>query len=152
MGIIKSGLCLFQRVGSNYGIIDLDDGVIDWVTKDDLISFANKCPITGVDLVNKVIKPLSCILDCTKCNWNKDGSNIFDNFSAVRINYKTKQGTLITKTGKSIKFKLVGEYVYKFNFVCYGNIIVILSHDVISNLIDKWDAPKEALAKVFDDI
>ena len=42
MDIITSGLCLFQRVGSNYGVIDLDDGVIDWITKEELIQYAKK--------------------------------------------------------------------------------------------------------------
>lgn len=51
MNIVSNGLCLFSRVGNNYGVIDLDDGKIDWVSKEDLIKFAKEVEIVGVDTV-----------------------------------------------------------------------------------------------------
>lgn len=156
MDIITSGLCLFQRVGSNYGVIDLDDGVIDWITKEELIQYAKKYPIAGVDLVNKTIKPVICSIPCSKCNWNKDDSNIFTDVRAFNVKYnindlsaKVITGSLITKTGKSIKFRWsVSSNPTRYYFICYNNIKVYLDADTLLSLLDKWNLSKKEADKI----
>lgn len=135
MTVVTSGLCLFQRVGTNYGVIDIDDGAIDWVTRDDVIQYANKVPISGVDLKNKTIKPVKCYITSNKCNWNKDGSNIFYNMKLININIVDNTGYLVTICGKKLKFRLTKEGVISFIF--YNNIIVRLDDAIISILKDK---------------
>lgn len=62
------------RVANNYGVIDTDDGVIEWVTKDELLEYAKQVDIVGV----ADMKPSPCTIESSKCNWSK-GNNIFTN-------------------------------------------------------------------------
>lgn len=84
-----------QRVGSNFGIIDTNDGVIEWVNKQKLIAYAKQVQIGGVTLINNgtdvQTQYMKTSLDPQLCNW-ADGNNIF------------RQHWVITKDQKDSRF------------------------------------------------
>lgn len=91
-----------KRVGSNYSIIDTDDGVIDWMSKEELEGYVvgSKIPIQGVAKDMSELKPQVVVLDAAKCNW-ADGENVF---AVVKSFFVTMNGSFTMKAGKK-KFK-----------------------------------------------
>lgn len=70
-------LVLISKVGTNCGIIDTDDGVIDWVDTSEIKDILKTgIVIQGIDSQGTVFKPQSVGLNSALCNWD-NGSNIF---------------------------------------------------------------------------
>lgn len=142
MNLVNNGLCLFSHVASNYGVIDLDDGAIDWVSKEDLIKYAKVINISGVDITSHTIKPVSCRLDANKCNWATNKTNIFTVINSVFFNKNYNDGELviITKDNKKFKGKVKtictqGETYRAVTF--YGHIIVFFSTAQFDTLVER---------------
>lgn len=142
MNLVNNGLCLFSRVANNYGVIDLDDGVIDWVSKEDLIKFANEVEIAGVDTVGKHIAPVNCKLRMNKCVWTSNNTNIFIAAKSIFFNkdYNNGELTIITNDNKKFKGKvktvcMQGETYRAVTF--YGHIIVFFSTAQFETLVER---------------
>lgn len=146
MEIIKSGLCLFSRVGNNYGVIDLDDGQIDWLTKEDLISCAKEVKINGVDLSSRLLKPVICELAWNKCNWSnglnifQDIRSVFKHVKGVKNDVAIEELVIITSDGK--KFKLEIRLIKSTSTVIvqafiYKNICIPLTLQQYQALLEK---------------
>lgn len=142
MNIVSSGLCLFSRVGNNYGVIDLDDGRIDWVSKEDLIKFAKEVEIVGVDTVGKHIAPVNCRLNMDKCVWTSNNTNIFVAAKSIFFNkdYNNGELTVITNDNKKFKGKVKTVCMQGDNYrvvTFYGHIIVFFDTNQFDALIAK---------------
>lgn len=142
MNLVNNGLCLFSRVASNYGVIDLDDGAIDWVSKEDLIKYAKMVNIAGVDITSHVIKPVSCRLNMNKCIWTSNNTNIFVAAKSIFFNkdYNNGKLTIITNDNKKFKGKvkticMQGDTYRAVTF--YGHIIVFFSTAQFDTLIER---------------
>lgn len=142
MNLVNNGLCLFSRVASNYGVIDLDDGAIDWVSKEDLIKYAKVVNISGVDITSHIIKPVFCRLDANKCNWATNKTNIFTVINSVFFNKNYNDGELVIITKDNKKFKgkvktvcMQGETYRAVTF--YGHIIVFFSTAQFDTLVER---------------
>lgn len=142
MNLVNNGLCLFSRVASNYGVIDLDDGAIDWVSKEDLIKYAKMVNIAGVDITSHVIKPVSCRLDANKCIWTSNNINIFVAAKSIFFNkdYNNGELTIITNDNKKFKGKvktvcMQGDTYRAVTF--YGHIIVFFNTVQFDTLVER---------------
>lgn len=89
------------RVANNYGVVDSDDGALEWVTKEELLEFAKLVRINGV----ADMKPVSCCLDSGKCNWSK-GENIFTSAKSI-TSMNGVDFVITTEQGKKYKGKVV---------------------------------------------
>lgn len=146
MEVFKSGLCLFSRIGNNYGVIDLDDGQIDWLTKDELFDCAKNVKIFGVDSLLHLLHPVTCELAWNKCNWSS-GTNIFQDVRSVFKHVKgVKSGVyfeeLVIVTNSRKKFKLevrltrsMGDVVVQA--FAYKNICIPLTLQQYQALLEK---------------
>lgn len=142
MNLVTNGLCLFSRVASNYGIIDLDDGAIDWVSKEDLIKYAKMVNIAGVDVTSHVIKPVSCRLNMNKCIWTSNNTNIFVAAKSIFFNkdYNNGELTIITNDNKKFKGKVKTVCMQGDNYravTFYGHIIVFFSVSQFDTLVER---------------
>lgn len=142
MSLISSGLCLFSRVASNYGVIDLDDGVIDWVSKEDLIKYAKSVQIAGVDVSSHTIKPVDCRLNMNKCNWTSNKTNIYVAAKSIFFNKNYDDGELVIITLDNKKFKakvktvcMQGDTYRAVTF--YGHIVVFFDVNQFEALITR---------------
>lgn len=140
MSLISSGLCLISRVGGNYGVIDITDGVIEWVTKEDLIKYSKVCKIAGVDTSTHSIAPVSCRVNADKCNWASNKANIFTSSKSVFFNKNTKEIVFITDGSKKFKGKvqqvnMQGVLYYTITF--YGHVIVFFSPQQFNSLVER---------------
>lgn len=116
-------LVFCKRVGSNYGVIDTDDGALDWVSKEELLNFAKQVKILGVES-GLSLHPKSVVLESRLCNWCKNG-NIFKYAKSFRINPSHKF-ELRTVDGKVFKGALD---LYFGNTALYFNNNVIVRID-----------------------
>lgn len=142
MSLVSSGLCLFSRVASNYGVIDLDDGAIDWVSKEDLIKYAKVVPIAGVDVNSHTIQPVNCRLSMDKCNWSTNKANIYVAAKSVFFSKDYEDGDLVIVTLDNKKFRakvktvcLQGDTYRAVTF--YGHIIVFFSTAQFDTLVER---------------
>lgn len=140
MSLVSSGLCLFSRVASNYGVIDLDDGAIDWVSKEDLIKYAKVVPIAGVDVNSHTIQPVNCRLSMDKCNWTANKTNIYVAAKSVFFSKDYEDGELVIITFDNKKFKakvktvhLQGDTYRAVTF--YGHIVVFFDVNQFDALV-----------------
>ena len=123
------------RVGSNYGVIDTDDGAIEWVSKDELIRYAQQLEIKG----GRELKPTICEISSDKCKWSK-GVNIFT--SAKSISRSGDSFTLFTLAGKKYKGKVIttsSGYAIRFNI----NVVVPISklvYDLFQGDTDTYES------------
>lgn len=115
------------RVGTNYGVVDTDDGALDWITKEELLEYAKLVHIEGVD----TMKPISCSIESGKCNWSK-GSNIFENAKTI-TKVSSVDFVIVTEQGKKYKFKLVESVRGSFmHFTC--NVDVPIGFSMIKSI------------------
>ena len=131
-------LILVKRVGTNFGVLDTDDGALDWVSKSELLEYAKKVKIDGVS--DNSIEPVSTSLSPSKCNWS-NGNNIFKYAKKVIV---TVSNTFIIVTEQNKRFKGVidtDEKCLNFN----NNIKVVLSDKNMSLLLGKDDESINAL-------
>lgn len=80
-------LHLVKRVGINYGVLDDDDGVIDWVSKGDLERYVvgQGIAISGVAVDMSKLEPQVVSLTPEKSNF-AGGENVFVNAKTFTIN------------------------------------------------------------------
>lgn len=96
-----------KRVGCNYAILDSDDGVVDWIPKEELDSYIKDgISITGVDSKTGELKNQLVELSAVKCNWD-GGENIFSNASSFSIAARTGKFELKASGSKKFKGKLI---------------------------------------------
>lgn len=115
---------LCAKVATNYGVVDTEDGAIDWCTKEQIQAYlAQGLVIKGISDCNGVPTPQTVDLPYTLCNWN-NGANIFSTRSDFSVNI---DGSFKLRAGKKVyKGKLRrkdNELVLKFSF----NIRTVLS-------------------------
>lgn len=96
-----------KRVGCNYGILDSDDGAVDWIPKEEFDGYVKDgVDIVGVDKKTGELTPQMVELPASKCNW--DGSeNIFTNVRSFAVTAKTNKFELKAVNRKTFKGKLV---------------------------------------------
>lgn len=72
-------LHLMRRVGRNYGVLDDDDGVVEWVTGDELRDLVTRqgLQIAGVAKDMSKLTPQTVKLQPSKCNFAQ-GKNVFN--------------------------------------------------------------------------
>lgn len=99
-----------KRVGCNYGVVDSEDGAIDWLTKEELQRIVKDgVSIEGINEDCSEFVPQLVILNAKLCNW-ADGQNVFTNVKwfnlsrdgsfKMRAGNKTFKGTLINSGDK----------------------------------------------------
>lgn len=142
MNFVNNGLCLFCHVANNYGVIDLGDGIIDWVSKEELIKYAKLVSISGVDIESHTIKPVFCRLDVNKCNWATNKTNIFTVINSIFFNQNYNGGDLVIITKDNKKFRgkvntvsMQGETYRTVTF--YGHIVVFFSIAQFDTLVER---------------
>lgn len=131
-------LVLVKQVGTNYGVLDTDDGELDWVSKTDLLNFSKQVNIVGVNQSGK-LEPTSATVTPDKCNWSK-GQNIFETVANLQMN-RHFEFILSTEAGKKYRGTIIiGSTLYfKFNAnilvpICEQNKSLIAQLDFGSNL------------------
>ena len=131
-------LVLVKQVGANYGVLDTDDGVLDWVSKTDLLDFSKQVNIVGVNPSGK-LEPTSATVTPDKCNWSK-GQNIFKTIANLQVSGHS-EFILTTEADKKYKGTIIaGSTLYfKFNAnilvpICEQNRSLIAQIDFDSNL------------------
>ena len=107
---------LVSKVGCNYGILDTDDGALDWVTLETIQSVVSKgTVINGVS--SSGLTPQDCFINQSLCNW-ANGQNVFAIGRGLVISQKGAFKFLAGK--KAFKGKVVntegGIYTLRFNF------------------------------------
>ena len=108
-------LVLVKQVGANYGVLDTDDGVLDWVSKAELLAFSKQVDIVGVNPSGK-LEPTSTTITPDKCNWSK-GQNIFKTIIELQVNGHS-EFILTTEEGKKYKGTIIANHLtlyFKFN-------------------------------------
>lgn len=130
-------LVLVKQVGTNYGVLDTDDGALDWVSKTDLLDFSKQVKIVGVNSTGK-LEPTSATITPDKCNWSK-GQNIFKTVANLQMN-RHFEFILTTEAGKKYKGTIIiGSTMYfKFNAnilvpICEQNKSLLAQLDFSSN-------------------
>lgn len=69
-----------KRVGDKYGVLDSNDGVIDWVSQDELRTYlAQGTEVKGASADMKELVPQVVMLHPNLCNWLPEHGNIFSN-------------------------------------------------------------------------
>lgn len=131
-------LVLVKQVGTNYGVLDTDDGALDWVSKTELLDFSKQVNIVGVNTSGK-LEPTSATVTPDKCNWSK-GQNIFETVANLQMN-RHFEFILSTEAGKKYRGTIIiGSTLYfKFNAnilvpICEQNKSLIAQLDFGSNL------------------
>lgn len=131
-------LVLVKQVGANYGVLDTDDGALDWVSKTELLDFSKQVNIVGVNSSGK-LEPTSATITSDKCNWSK-GQNIFKTIANLQMN-RHFEFILSTEAGKKYRGTIIiGSTLYfKFNAnilvpICEQNKSLIAQLDFGSNL------------------
>lgn len=107
-------LYFISRVGNNYGVIDTDDGIIEWVSQEQLLDYAKQVEIVGA----KDMKPVPCTIESGKCNWSK-GYNIFTSLKELTC-ANNKDFVIYTVEGKKYKGEVLsvqGEHM--LHFTCH---------------------------------
>lgn len=107
---------LVSKVGCNYGILDTNDGALDWVDQSTVQAVLNRgISIAGV--TPSGIVPQDYNLQSTLCNWN-NGQNIFQIGRGLVISKKGEFKFIAGK--KTYKGKVIsvnnGVYTLRFNF------------------------------------
>lgn len=130
-------LVLVKQVGANYGVLDTDDGALDWVSKTELLDFSKQVNIVGVNPAGK-LEPTSATVTPDKCNWSK-GKNIFKTVANLQMN-RHFEFILTTEAGKKYKGTIIiGSTIYfKFNAnilvpICEQNKSLLAQLDFSSN-------------------
>lgn len=131
-------LVLVKQVGANYGVLDTDDGALDWVSRTELLDFSKQVNIVGINSLGK-LEPTSATVTPDKCNWSK-GQNIFKTIANLQVN-RHFDFILSTEAGKKYKGTIIiGSTLYfKFNTnilvpICEQNKSLIAQLDFGSNL------------------
>lgn len=122
-----------KRVGSNFGVIDDEDGAIDWLTKEELKGvFDANIEVRGISRDMTKLEPIKVSVPAYMCNWSF-GINIFNNAKSFIV-YEDGSFTLKTDR-KSFKGHLaniqLGIYTMEFNFgvrveltaLCYETLL-----------------------------
>lgn len=124
-------LVFLKQVGTNFGVIDTDDGVIDWVTKDQLLNYAKQISIKGV-ASNGLTKNVVSVNPAV-CNWDK-GANVFKTIKYLTIS-KSGEFIITTMGGKRLKGYVSSDMYLNFSF----NVRVPL-HQINYNLLAQGDS------------
>lgn len=131
-------LVLVKQVGTNYGVLDTDDGALDWVSKTELLDFSKQVNIVGVNPSGK-LETTSATITPDKCNWSK-GQNIFKTVTNLQVN-KHFEFILTTEAGRKYKGTIIigSPLNFKFNAnifvpICEQNRSLIAQLDFGSNL------------------
>lgn len=78
--------CCVSRVASNYGVLDTDDGVIEWLDEATVRKYLQAgAVIRGFTLERGYEKIPAPVIPWTLCNWS-GGQNIFQNGRVTRRN------------------------------------------------------------------
>lgn len=137
-------LVLVKQVGANYGVLDTDDGALDWVSKTELLDFSKQVNIVGVNPSGK-LEPTSATITPDKCNWSK-GQNIFKTIANLQMN---RHFEFILSTEACKKYRgtiIIGSTLYfKFN----ANILVPICEQNKS-LIAQLDFGSNSNSEVFN--
>jgi hypothetical protein len=84
-------LTVVSKVAGNIGVLDTDDGVIEWVSKEELFSYIDRgIAINNVNYSDKSVSPKVAVLDYKLCNF-MNGSNIFQNVKSFMKNSSSFQ-------------------------------------------------------------
>lgn len=131
--------CLLRHVGNNYGILDTDDGAIDWMSEKELRGYVldDKVAIQGVAPDMSKLVSQTVLLDASKCNW-ANGNNIFKTAKAF---YVTLDGYFTLKADKKQfkgRVRRVDENTIRLEFN-YGVHVVIYVKDFDILLSNKQD-------------
>lgn len=128
---------LVARVGSMFGIVDTDDGAVDWLTMDSILALIKKgVSIYGIEPriagnVPVVINPSTCVLHAHKCNW-WNGENVFKNAKSFMCSPSGKVQFRVG--GKTYKGKIVDGANGKFLQFSFNVAVPIVEIEQISSL------------------
>lgn len=130
-------LVLVKQVGANYGVLDTDDGALDWVSKTELLDFSKQVNIVGVNLPDE-LEPTFATITPDKCNWSR-GQNIFKTVANLQMN-RHFEFILTTEAGKKYKGTIINSNTMYFKFnanilvpICEQNKSLLAQLDFSSN-------------------
>lgn len=115
---------LVSKVGTNFGVLDTRDGVLEWMDANTLTAYiSNGIKIEGVSGGEFI--PSKHILPFGLCNWN-NGENIFKTGNLFRI---TSSGSFSFKSGKkAYKGKVIS--IEGNKYLSFTNGILVLFSEV----------------------
>lgn len=134
-------LYFVTRVGNNYGVLDTDDGSIDWISKEQFCEFAKLVHIEGFS----DMKPRVVVLPSSKCNWSSS-KNIFKDVRSI-IRYGSNEFILRTNSGKRFKGVLLvrdNKYFLHFSY----NVAVPISGVLYESLLSCSEASISLLSMI----
>lgn len=121
---------VIKNVAGNYGVIDTEDGVIEWLSKADLQRYISSgVQIGGVS--NTGITPVRVTIPAQLCNWN-NGENIFLTGSLFT---ESASGDFKFRSGKkTYKGKIIHRDSTSYGLLFSLNVVVVVDIQLINKM------------------